>query len=137
MEARTFTNADAGTLYLMHKGKELRFQIVRNDSPGIAPGASTSVECDLPPAPLITQMLVLAACNARDGPFAGFDLTEQEWYELKAACWLHDCGKVTTPGHIVDKATRLECIYAGVTGRRPAPRCRSLHRRSGRARLAH
>lgn len=54
MEAKAFTNADAGTLYLTHKGKELRFQIVRNDSLGIAMGGSTAVECDLPPVALIT-----------------------------------------------------------------------------------
>jgi HD-GYP domain-containing protein (c-di-GMP phosphodiesterase class II) len=61
--------------------------------------------------PVITEMLVRAACEARDGAFAGFDLTEEEWYELRVACWLHDCGKVITPEHIVDKATKLECIY--------------------------
>jgi HD-GYP domain-containing protein (c-di-GMP phosphodiesterase class II) len=61
--------------------------------------------------PVITEMLVRAACQATEGPFAGFDLTEEEWYELRVACWLHDCGKVITPEHIVDKATKLECIY--------------------------
>ncbi len=25
--------------------------------------------------------------------------------------WLHDCGKVTTPEYVVDKATKLETIY--------------------------
>jgi HD-GYP domain-containing protein (c-di-GMP phosphodiesterase class II) len=249
------STADAGTLYLKHKAKELKFQIVRNHSPGIALGGSTSKQCDLPPVPLInesgepnmsnvasycaitgeivniadayerygdldfsgtrefdqrlgyrsqsfltvplknhvgvvigvrqlinakdasgkvvpfddsivpmvsalasqaavsidnrllieelkhlldsfigmiataidtkspytgghcqrvpliTEMLVRAACNTNDGPFAGFDLSEQEWYELRVACWLHDCGKVITPEHIVDKATKLECIY--------------------------
>jgi hypothetical protein len=54
MEAKAFTNADAGTLYLKHQGKELRFQIVRNDSLGIAMGGTTGVECDLPPVQLIT-----------------------------------------------------------------------------------
>lgn len=255
VEAKDFTNADAGTLYLKHKGKELVFQIVRNDSLGIAMGGTSGVECNLPPVPLITEdgepnmhnvasycaitgeivniadaysptgtldfsgtqafdqrlgyrsqsfltvplknhnglvigvlqlinakdaegnvipfdasilpmvsalasqaaisidnrllieelkhlldafigviaaaidtkspytgghcqrvpaiteMLVRAACEAGDGPFAGFDLTEEEWYELRVACWLHDCGKVITPEHIVDKATKLECIY--------------------------
>ncbi|HEX2546205.1 MAG TPA: HD domain-containing phosphohydrolase [Ramlibacter sp.] len=255
LEAKAFTNADAGTLYLKHKGKELRFQIVRNDSLGIAMGGTTGVDIDWPAVPLITQrgepnmqnvasycaitgeivnipnaycetdefdfsgtrsfdrrlgyrsesfltvplknhngvvigvlqlinakdrdgrivpfhdsivpmvnalasqaavsidnrmlieelkllldafigviataidtkspytgghcqrvpvlteMLVKAACEARDGPFAGFNLTEEEWYELRVACWLHDCGKVITPEHIVDKATKLECIY--------------------------
>lgn len=61
--------------------------------------------------PVLTEMLVRAACEAKEGPFSGFDLTEAEWYELRVAAWLHDCGKVTTPEHIVDKATKLECIY--------------------------
>ncbi|MFQ5457385.1 MAG: HD-GYP domain-containing protein, partial [Myxococcota bacterium] len=38
-------------------------------------------------------------------------LTEDEKYELKIATLLHDCGKVTTPVHIVDKATKLEKIF--------------------------
>lgn len=255
LEAKAFTNADAGTLYLKHKGKELAFQIVRNDSLGIAMGGTTGTPIDLPPVPLVTEagapnmkhvaaycaitgeivnvadayspcddldfsgteefdrrlgyrsqsfltvplknhtglvigvlqlinakdksgrvipfdpsivpmvsalasqaavsidnrmlieelkhlldsfigviaaaidtkspytgghcqrvpvlteLLVRAACQAKEGPFAGFDLTEEEWYELRVACWLHDCGKVITPEHIVDKATKLECIY--------------------------
>jgi len=255
LEAKAFTNADAGTLYLKRKGTELAFQIVRNDSLGIAMGGTTGVEIDLPPVPLVTEsgaanlrnvasycaitgeivniedaysrneqldfsgteefdrrlgyrsqsfltvplknhnghvigvlqlinakdaqgrvvpfapsivpmvsalasqaavsidnrmlieelkhlldafigviaaaidtkspytgghcqrvpvlteMLVRAACDTREGPFSGFDLTEEEWYELRVACWLHDCGKVITPEHIVDKATKLECIY--------------------------
>lgn len=255
LEAKAFTNADAGTLYLKNKGKELVFQIVRNERLGIAKGGTSGVEIDLPPVPLftasgapnmshvasycaitgeivnvadaygtagqldfsgthefdrrlnyrsqsfltvplknhqgfvigvlqlinamdkdgkvvpfdpsivpmvsalasqaavsidnrmlidelrhlldsfigviaaaidtkspytgghcqrvpvLTELLVRAACQAREGPFAGFDLTEEEWYELRVACWLHDCGKVITPEHIVDKATKLECIY--------------------------
>ena len=254
-EAKAFTNADAGTLYLKSKGKELTFQIVRNDTLGIAMGGTSGVEIDFPPVPLfteagepnmrnvasycaitgeliniadayahtddldfsgtkefdrrlgyrstsfltvplknhndfvigvlqlinakdangkvipfddsilpmvsalasqaavsidnrnlvdelrilldafisliaaaidtkspytgghcqrvpvLTEMLVRAACEAQEGPFAGFNLTEEEWYELRVACWLHDCGKVTTPEHIVDKATKLEAIY--------------------------
>ncbi len=30
---------------------------------------------------------------------------------LHLAAWLHDCGKVAMPDHVVDKATRLEVIY--------------------------
>ncbi|MBE7365984.1 HD family phosphohydrolase [Ramlibacter pallidus] len=255
MEAKAFTNADAGTLYLKHKGQELIFQIVRNDTLGIAMGGTSGVPIDLPPVPLttpdgqpnlrnvasycavtgeivnvadaycetdnldfsgtqefdrrfgyrsrsflsvplknhngyvigvlqlinakdalgkvvpfreeivpmvsalasqaavsidnrilieelkqlldafiaviaaaidtkspytgghcqrvpvLTEMLVRAACESKDAPFAGFDLSEEEWYELRVACWLHDCGKVVTPEHIVDKATKLEAIY--------------------------
>ncbi len=40
-----------------------------------------------------------------------FTLTKQQWEELTLAAWLHDCGKVTTPEYVVDKATKLETIY--------------------------
>src|SRR5690606_35781186 len=61
--------------------------------------------------PELTKMLTRAACDATDGLFKDFDLTEAEWYELHIAGWLHDCGKVTTPEYVVDKATKLETIY--------------------------
>ena len=61
--------------------------------------------------PELTAMLARAACEARDGPFAKFDLSEEEWEALQIASWLHDCGKVTTPEYVVDKATKLETIY--------------------------
>ena len=61
--------------------------------------------------PELTKMLAQAACNEPDGPFADFKLNDDEWYELHIAAWLHDCGKVTTPEYVVDKATKLETIY--------------------------
>ena len=61
--------------------------------------------------PALTNMLTRAATEASHGIFAGFDLTEDEWYELEVAGGLHDCGKVTTPEYVVDKATKLETIY--------------------------
>ena len=61
--------------------------------------------------PELTKMLVGAACESDDSRFRDFDLTEEEWYELHIAAWLHDCGKVTTPEYVVDKATKLETIY--------------------------
>lgn len=61
--------------------------------------------------PVVTEMLARAAVEADSGPTADFDLDEDEWYELRIAAWLHDCGKVTTPVHIMDKATKLECIF--------------------------
>ena len=61
--------------------------------------------------PELSKMLARAACDSDDGPFADFDLNEDEWYELHIAAWLHDCGKVTTPEYVVDKATKLETIY--------------------------
>jgi len=38
-------------------------------------------------------------------------MTDKDRYELKIAGMLHDCGKVTTPVHVVDKATKLQTIY--------------------------
>jgi HD-GYP domain-containing protein (c-di-GMP phosphodiesterase class II) len=61
--------------------------------------------------PELTLMLARAACEARDGPFRDFDLSEEDWEALQIASWLHDCGKVTTPEYVVDKATKLETIY--------------------------
>ena len=61
--------------------------------------------------PALTNMLTRAACEATHGIFTQFDLTEDEWYELEVAGGLHDCGKVTTPEYVVDKATKLETIY--------------------------
>lgn len=61
--------------------------------------------------PVLTLMLAEAAQSATEGPFAGFRLDDEGWYELKIAAWLHDCGKVTTPVHVMDKATKLETIW--------------------------
>ncbi|MFZ6779056.1 HD domain-containing phosphohydrolase [Undibacterium sp. Ji83W] len=61
--------------------------------------------------PVLTKLLAQAACKETEGPFAGFQLSEAEWEELHIAAWLHDCGKVTTPEYIVDKATKLETLY--------------------------
>ena len=61
--------------------------------------------------PELTLMLARAACSAQDGPFREFALNEEEWEALRIAAWLHDCGKVTTPEYVVDKATKLETLY--------------------------
>ncbi len=61
--------------------------------------------------PELTMMLAEAVSNKKDGVFKDFTLSEEELYELKIAALLHDCGKVTTPVHIADKATRLETIF--------------------------
>jgi HD-GYP domain-containing protein (c-di-GMP phosphodiesterase class II) len=60
--------------------------------------------------PELTEMLTRAACASQAPPFADFDLSTEEWDELHIGAWLHDCGKVTTPEYVVDKATKLETI---------------------------
>lgn len=61
--------------------------------------------------PELTRLLAQAACDARDGPFRDFRLSDDEWEAVHIASWLHDCGKVTTPEYVVDKATKLETLY--------------------------
>jgi HD-GYP domain-containing protein (c-di-GMP phosphodiesterase class II) len=60
--------------------------------------------------PFLAEMLAQAACDADEGPHSSFELSEEDWYELRIASWLHDCGKVVTPVHVMDKATKLETI---------------------------
>ena len=61
--------------------------------------------------PELTMMLAEAAIKADAGPLKDFAMSEKEIYELKIAAWLHDCGKVTTPEYVMDKATKLETIF--------------------------
>lgn len=64
--------------------------------------------------PIITQMLAKAACATKKGPLKHFTMTDDEFYELEVAAWLHDCGKITTPEAVVDKSTKLEEIIDGI-----------------------
>lgn len=61
--------------------------------------------------PVLTMLLAEAVNDTREGPLADFAMTDKDRYELKIAGLLHDCGKVTTPVHVVDKATKLETIF--------------------------
>ena len=62
--------------------------------------------------PELAFMLAEAAARKKDGPLAGFAFkNEAEWEEFRIGAWLHDCGKVTTPEYVVDKATKLETIH--------------------------
>jgi HD-GYP domain-containing protein (c-di-GMP phosphodiesterase class II) len=61
--------------------------------------------------PVLTMLLAEAVNETAEGPLAEFRMTDKDRYELKIAGLLHDCGKVTTPVHVVDKATKLETIF--------------------------
>lgn len=61
--------------------------------------------------PELTMMLAEAAHQTTHGPLASFVMDDQDRHELKIASLLHDCGKVTTPVHVADKATKLQTIY--------------------------
>ncbi|WP_256809698.1 HD domain-containing phosphohydrolase [Pseudomonas siliginis] len=60
--------------------------------------------------PELTLMLAQAAAASQDPAFSAYQPSEDEWEALHIAAWLHDCGKVTTPEYVVDKATKLETI---------------------------
>lgn len=64
--------------------------------------------------PIITRMIAEAACEVDYGPLKHFSMTEEEMYELEVAAWLHDCGKISIPEAVVDKATKLETIIDGI-----------------------
>jgi hypothetical protein len=61
--------------------------------------------------PELTRWLAEAACAEKAGPYRDFSLSEREWEAVRIGSWMHDCGKVTTPEYVVDKATKLETIY--------------------------
>ncbi|AZL85241.1 hypothetical protein EIJ81_12105 [Aliivibrio salmonicida] len=57
--------------------------------------------------PELTLMLASAA-QKNQTQWKAFSLSEPEWEELYLASWLHDCGKLTTADHVIDKATKLD-----------------------------
>jgi HD-GYP domain-containing protein (c-di-GMP phosphodiesterase class II) len=61
--------------------------------------------------PVLTMLLAEAVNETKEGPLKDFHMSDKDRYELKIAGLLHDCGKVTTPVHVVDKATKLEAIF--------------------------
>lgn len=60
--------------------------------------------------PVLAQMLMDSVIAANSGPYAQFHMNALERYEFRIAAWLHDCGKVTSPEYVVDKATKLETL---------------------------
>jgi len=65
--------------------------------------------------PELTMMLADAVDAFDEGPLADFRLSDKDRYELRIAALMHDCGKVTTPVHIVEKATKLQTIFDRIT----------------------
>ncbi|MFG6415413.1 HD domain-containing phosphohydrolase [Roseateles sp. DC23W] len=95
---------------LLRARKELLESFIRLVAGAIdAKSPYTGAHCQR--VPELTKMLARAACDATEGPYAGFSMDADAWEALHIAAWLHDCGKVTTPEYVVDKATKLETIY--------------------------
>ena len=49
--------------------------------------------------------------ETQEGKFAAVKFSDDQLRELRMAAWLHDVGKITTPEHVVDKATKLETVH--------------------------
>lgn len=61
--------------------------------------------------PIITELFARGVNATQSGVFANVYFTEEQLYELKVAALLHDCGKITTPVHVVEKRNKLETIW--------------------------
>jgi len=62
--------------------------------------------------PDIAMRLLQEANASQSEAFKDFTLeSKEELREFEIGAWLHDCGKVTTPSYIIDKAVKLETIY--------------------------
>lgn len=115
-EQAAFVNALSGTLAvaidnqrLMQAHKALLNSIIQVMAGAIdAKSPYTRGHCQR--VPELALMLAEAACQVDSGPFRDFALSESEWETLSIAAWLHDCGKLTTPEFVVDKATKLETL---------------------------
>ena len=61
--------------------------------------------------PVLAMLLAEATHDTTVGPLASFQMSERDRRELWVAGLLHDCGKITTPNHVVEKSTKLETIF--------------------------
>ena len=61
--------------------------------------------------PELAFMIIEKMKESQNAPFDAFSISAQQEEEFRVAAWLHDCGKITTPEYVVDKATKLEAIY--------------------------
>lgn len=71
----------------------------------------TSAHCQR--IPILMELITQAACDD-ETIFKDFSLNEDQWHEIRVASWLHDCGKLSTPDAILNKATKLHLINDGI-----------------------
>lgn len=76
-----------------------------------AKSSHTSNHCQR--VPLLMELIAQAACED-DSTFSDFHLDDDEWYEIRVASWMHDCGKLATPDSVLDKSTKLHLLRDGI-----------------------
>lgn len=69
----------------------------------------TGGHCERVPKLAMRLAEVAHACD--EGPLREFSMSDKDRDEVRIAAWLHDCGKITTPEYVVDKATKLSTIF--------------------------
>lgn len=69
----------------------------------------TSGHCER--VPQLAFQLIDTLTQQKEGEYANFRLGERDKEAFRIAAWLHDCGKILSPEHVIDKATRLETIF--------------------------
>ncbi|MGY2461743.1 GAF and HD-GYP domain-containing protein [Vreelandella sulfidaeris] len=74
-----------------------------------AKSAHTGAHCRRMPE--ATLLLAEATHRSQHPEVASFTLTEDDRYEIKTAAWLHDCGKIVIPHHVMEKSTKLEGLF--------------------------
>ena len=98
------------TRQLLEAQKKLLDAVIRLMADAIdAKSPYTGGHCER--VPKLAGMVVDAMVRETSGPYADFTMTDDQRYEFHLAAWLHDCGKVTSPEHVIDKSTKLETIY--------------------------
>lgn len=61
--------------------------------------------------PEIAECIANALCQQRNDIRSRWFNTPEQWRTFHMASWLHDCGKVTSPEFVMDKATKLETVH--------------------------
>ena len=69
----------------------------------------TSRHCER--VPQLANDLIQNLMTQKTGPLADFTMDEQQQEAFRVAAWLHDCGKILSQEHVIDKATKLETLY--------------------------
>lgn len=59
----------------------------------------------------LTLMFADAVSDYQEWPLASFKLSPGDRHQLTIAGWLHDCGKMVTPDHVMEKSRELETIF--------------------------
>ncbi len=108
-ELLSFAGISKDNIDLMHKQKQMLKSFIELIASAIdTKSPYTGLHCQR--VPFIAEHLVRVADSDRKY-FPEFSMDKKKWEELNFAAWLHDCGKITTPEYVVDKATKLETIY--------------------------